>query len=116
MHKELFRARIDYDDEFDLLSIRRPDYKTTFNLEVGNLILDFTSNEFIGIEIQNARQWLSDIFGKKIQLEDITGAKIGFVEKPTLLTLLIELKIKNEPEIYRDITVPKYEPVSVLAR
>jgi len=64
-------VKIDYDDEFDILYLRKENEKVAFSIKLGNNILvDVTnSNKIVGIEIFSASKIL------KISSEELKNVK-----------------------------------------
>ncbi len=114
MKGELFRTELDYDSKFDQLSIRRPGFSTTFSLEAGNLVMDFTSKEFVGIEVQDATRWLSDLFGAKLNPDKIKAARIGFQDKSNFVKILVVIQMEGR-QMEKEVIVQKFEPVPIPA-
>ena len=114
MKIDLYKAVIDYDEKFDLLSLRRPGLKTTFNLEAGNLVFDFTNRDFVGLEIQDASRWLSDLAGAGFNLSSLTNAKIGFQDKSNFMRLLLVLSFGSK-QMEKELIVQKFEPIAIPA-
>lgn len=111
---QIYKAEVDFDEHYDLLSIRRPGFTTSYNLVAGNLVLDFNKNELVGIDIQGVKQWFVDLFGQPVKGKELVGVKFGFQEKRSLLQLFIEFKLP-EKVLSKELTVPKFEPIPITA-
>lgn len=104
-------VRIDYDDEFDILYLRKEGEKVSFSIRLGNNILaDVTkSHKIVGVEIFNASKFLK-LSSKK--LKDIRAAKFSTIDKPNMygvsyMILAGKAKIENELAVTpRPIPVP----------
>ncbi len=114
MKSDLFNAVADYDEKFDFLSIRRVGSKTTYSLELGSVSLDFSAKNFVGVEIQNASQWLRDLFGAKINPGAITGAKIALSDLHSLAKLSLVLSFAGK-QLTKELILQKQEPAPLLA-
>lgn len=113
---QIFKAAVDYDPQFDLLSVRRPKEKTSYNLVAGNMIFDFYKHELIGFEVQDAKQWLSDVFEKVLPNFtplDIQSAKIGMKEKKSLMQMVIMFEINNQT-LTKEFLLPKFNPAPII--
>jgi len=109
-----FKGRVDYDARFDQLSVRKPDFKSTYSLELGNIALDVSGKELVGIEIRGARQWFADVFGQRINPEELSGAVVGFADKKSVGVLMLSFFI-GKTELKKELVLQKAEPVPILA-
>ncbi len=100
MTGNLYVAKIRYDADFDLLSIRRPAFKTTYNVTIGDINLEFFHDQVIGINVADALDFLKKSFsGYKIskeQLLKIDKAKIGFITSGTSLVVIFLFVLPNK--------------------
>lgn len=114
MKTGLYKMVADYDSKFDLLSLRRQGLRTTFSLEAGNLAFDFTNREFVGIEAQNASQWLADLAGASFSPSKLTSARVGFEDKNSFVRLVLVLEF-GEHHLEKELFIQKFEPVAIPA-
>jgi len=104
-------VQIEYDDEFDILYLRKEGEKVSFSIKLGNNILaDVTkSHKIVGIEIFNASKFLK--LSLK-ELKDIKTAKFSTIDKPNMygvyyMILAGKAQIENELAVTpRPIPVP----------
>jgi uncharacterized protein YuzE len=66
-------VRIDYDEEFDILYLRKENEKVSFSIKLGkNILIDVTRfNKIVGIEIFNASKAL------KLSIEELKNIKVA---------------------------------------
>jgi uncharacterized protein YuzE len=75
--------QIDYDEEFDILYLRKRNEKVLFSIKLGkNILIDVTKfNKIVGIEIFNASKTL------KLSVEELKNIKVAnfhTIDKPNL--------------------------------
>jgi uncharacterized protein YuzE len=75
--------RIDYDEEFDILYLRKENEKVSFSIKLGkNILIDVTRfNKVVGIEIFNASKTL------KLSIEELKNIKVAnfhTIDKPNM--------------------------------
>jgi len=103
-------VQIDYDDEFDILYLRKEGEKVSFSIKLGNNILaDVTkSHKIVGIEVFGASKFLK--LSSK-ELKDIKAAKFGTIDKPSMYGVFYALSV-GKLQIENELAVtPRPMPV-----
>lgn len=104
-----YTAKIRYDPEFDLLSVRRPGYKTTYVVTIGSINLEFYNNQVIGFNLGNAKTFLESITGRTVareQLAQVSKGKIGLGVVNNSLIMLIVFTLPNAETLQARYALP----------
>ena len=107
------KLNIDYDLDNDTLYLYSDD-KIKGSVELDNIIMDISkNNEFSGIEIQEASNFLSTFLGKELikeKLKNIKNAKIDYKIVNNMVFIEVDFNIEKE-----EVSLPfsMYNPNSV---
>lgn len=106
-------VNIDYDEEFDILYLRKENEKVSFSIKLGNNILvDVTkSSKIVGIEIFNASKFL------KISVEELRNIKTAnfrTVEKNNMYGVYYMIGV-GKVQIENELSVTP-NPIPILSR
>jgi uncharacterized protein YuzE len=111
------KCKWDYDDDYDDLAIFKKGQKSYGSIDFDNLILDFTSKgEFVGIELMDATQYLSNLTGEKItkeRLMNIADCDITAVKSGEQLIVRVILLLKDKTTIKTAVTAPLLQEKAV---
>jgi uncharacterized protein YuzE len=105
--------QIEYDEEFDLLYLRKKDEKVSFSIKLGNnILIDVTkSNKIVGIEIFNALKTL------KLSIEELQNIKIAnfhTIDRPNFYGVFYTI-VAGKSQIENELAVtPNPIPIPVL--
>ncbi len=109
----------DYDINNDDLFLYKEGSISKFNLELGNIIYDFDSNNnLVGLEILSASKTLSDLINKKISkswLKNIIYVKVKTktVNNLMIIRLFLSFKVNDkEEELFAPIQIPSIKSCS----
>ncbi len=105
-------VQIEYDEEFDILYLRKENEKSSFSIKLGsNILVDVTKHfKIVGMEIFNASKFLK--LPNK-QLENIKIAKFSTIDKPNMYGVLYAIAV-GKAQIENEIAVtPRPMPVSI---
>jgi len=98
-----------YDSEFDLLSVRRPGYKTTYVVTIGNINLEFHNKQVIGFNLGNAKTFLESITGHTItreQLAEVTRGELGLDVINNSLIIMLIFTLPNAETVQARYALP----------
>ena len=109
---------ISYDKENDILVVHKgfaSDEKFKGNIDVGDLILDVSTNGKIkGMELFNASKFLKPFADKAKEesiLSNMLDADFNASVKPNGIIISLVIKSKNKNEIPATIAVPLEKPI-----
>ncbi|MFT4309320.1 MAG: DUF2283 domain-containing protein [Candidatus Woesearchaeota archaeon] len=101
-----------YDSNYDSLFIHQLDRKSSGSIDMGDIILDYDSNEeFVGIQLLNASELISDNTGEtriKSMLKNLTKCSIRTLDKKGIVTIviLLESTVQKYRSIRYSLVVP----------
>lgn len=105
-------AKIDYDEEYDILYVYSGE-KAKDSLEIDNFVIDISAdNKVVGVEIFDASNILSKLSGfdiKRENLSNILNARMQFYQSKELFYVLVFLILKigeEEKEISLQVPTP----------
>ncbi len=110
MMREDYSCEVEYDPEFDFLSFKRLNFKSTGSITAGSFTIDFEKNTLSGIEVERATSLFQSFFGSKIDFSKISKAKIGFQEKKNMMLLFFQFVYENQV-FSKDVVVAQVEPI-----
>ena len=105
-------VQIEYDEEFDILYLKKENEKSSFSIKLGsNILVDVTKHfKIIGMEIFSASKFLK-IPNK--QLENIKMAKFSTIDRPNMYGVAYFITV-GKSQIENELAVtPRPIPVSV---
>ncbi len=114
MNRTEYACTVVYDDQFDFLTLTRPDVKSSGSVIAGPFVIDFYRKELAGIEIEKATDLLESLFGAPMDLKKIKGARIAVTEKNNILMLYLAFEYENK-EFAQQIVVPKTNAKPLMA-
>ncbi len=114
MNQNEYPCTVDYDAQFDLLSLTRPNLKSTHSIIAGPFTIDLHQKDLVGIEIENASPLLESLFGLQMDLTKITNARIGIKEINDVLMLFLAFHYEDH-DLQQQIVVPKTGAAPLLA-
>ena len=104
-------AKVDYDPQFDLLSIRRQDCKVSYSLRFGSVAIDFHKNQPVGFEFADAEAFLKKLFNypklSKHLLSQTTIGKIGFAETRGNLIAFLVFVLPGKQQLEAKYVLPQ---------
>lgn len=98
---------ISYDSRFDILYYSSGQ-KSHFSKTRGQVTIDFNHNlDVVGLEIESASDFFSDVLDKEVTEDDIHEIKsISFTQKriDNVLSVIIEIEIRLDGEVFEERT------------
>lgn len=108
---DFHNAKINYDPQFDLLSIRRTDCGVSYSLQFGSVIVDYYKNQPVAFEFSEAVSFLKKIFNypklNRELLQEIKSAKIGFASTQGNIIAVLVFVLPNKQQIEARYVLPQ---------
>lgn len=107
---------VDYDAESDSLAMHYAQSHSSHSFELGDIIVDFSKNKVVGLELLNASRLLETLTKQEVTKSMLKSIKFGsFVARSAGNNIVISFELQLlEKTIENSIAIPRADKVALV--